>query len=271
MNIGALEWVLKQLDTLQEKSEKPINPTIDTLQEQPGKHNALFDSCLAKVNPETREEVRKNIDKMIEQPVELDDAINNWQGIEAFPEGCGITPLPKAMEIVDKTARHFYELGRQSKGAEWTEEDIKNGSYISAFLQANCGDSVILKRATIWFMSRLKQLPIQQSKLEVCEGLEEEINRLSKNEYFDFTDWKAIARHFAKWQKEQMMKDCVHEVNQAYFRGIEVGKAEMMKEAVEGEVYLYHSYNRNATAIVVDIPKENLGDKVRIIICKKED
>jgi len=128
-----------------------------------------------------------------------------------------------------------------------------------------------LKRATIWFMSRLKQLPIQQSKLEVCEGLEEEINRLSKNEYFDFTDWKAIARHFAKWQKEQMMKDCVHEVNQAYFRGIEVGKAEMMKEAVEGEVYLYHSYNRNATAIVVDIPKENLGDKVRIIICKKED
>lgn len=48
MNIGALEWVLKQLDTLQE------------------------------------------------QPVDLDDAINNWQGIEAFPEGCGITPLPKA-------------------------------------------------------------------------------------------------------------------------------------------------------------------------------
>lgn len=26
--------------------------------------------------------------------------------------------------------------------------------------------------------------------------LEEEIIRVSKNEYFDFTDWKSIARHF---------------------------------------------------------------------------
>ena len=39
--------------------------------------------------------------------------------------------------------------------------------------------------------------------------LEEEIERISKNEYFDFSDWKAIARHFAEWQKEQMMKEAV--------------------------------------------------------------
>lgn len=26
--------------------------------------------------------------------------------------------------------------------------------------------------------------------------LEKEIMRVSKNEYFDFTDWKSIARHF---------------------------------------------------------------------------
>lgn len=26
--------------------------------------------------------------------------------------------------------------------------------------------------------------------------LEKEITRISKNEYFDFTDWKSIARHF---------------------------------------------------------------------------
>ena len=44
-----------------------------------------------------------------------------------------------------------------------------------------------------------------------------------------------------------------------------------MKEAVEGEVYLYHSYNRDAIAIIVDIPKENLGDKVRIIIVKEDE
>lgn len=48
-------------------------------------------------------------------------------------------------------------------------------------------------------------------------------------------------------------------------------KEQMLKEAVEGEVYLYHSYNRDATAILVDIPKENLGDKVHIIVLPKED
>lgn len=33
--------------------------------------------------------------------------------------------------------------------------------------------------------------------LEIKEvNLEEEIARVSKNEYFDFTDWKSIARHF---------------------------------------------------------------------------
>lgn len=56
-----------------------------------------------------------------------------------------------------------------------------------------------------------------------------------------------IARHFANWQKEQMMKD-----------------------AVEGEVYLYESYKRTATAILVDVPKEELGDKVKIIIIKED-
>lgn len=46
---------------------------------------------------------------------------------------------------------------------------------------------------------------------------------------------------------------------------------EMMKEAVEGEVYLYHSYNKEATAIIVDIPKDKLGDKVKIIIVKEDE
>lgn len=44
----------------------------------------------------------------------------------------------------------------------------------------------------------------------------------------------------------------------------------MMEEAVEGEVYLYHGYNRDAIAILVDIPKDKLGDKVRIIIVKED-
>lgn len=63
----------------------------------------------------------------------------------------------------------------------------------------------------------------------------------------ELEDIRDLARHFANWQKEQMMK-----------------------EAVEGVVYRYESYQRIATAIIVDIPREILGNKVKIIIVKEE-
>lgn len=43
--------------------------------------------------------------------VDLEEEINKWQGCKVFPEGVDITPLPKAMEIVERTAKHFFELG----------------------------------------------------------------------------------------------------------------------------------------------------------------
>ena len=43
--------------------------------------------------------------------VDLEKEINEWQGCEVFPEGVDITPLPKAMEIVERTAKHFFKLG----------------------------------------------------------------------------------------------------------------------------------------------------------------
>lgn len=48
--------------------------------------------------------------------VDLEEEINHWQGCEAFPEGVNITPLPKAMDIVERTAKHFFELGLKAKG-----------------------------------------------------------------------------------------------------------------------------------------------------------
>ena len=150
-----------------EKSENPINP-------QPVKDNALFDSCLAKVNPETREEVRKNIDKMIEQPVyeELGEEINRWMGsTDCFPEGVGISPLPKAMEIVERTARHFYELGRQSKPttAEGLDEEIT-------------------------------EFIANHYEVDYYDGLQHH------GKYLDTYDVEDIARHFAQWGAEHLKK-----------------------------------------------------------------
>lgn len=53
------------------------------------------------------------MEKFEEEPVDLEEEIMKWQGYEAFPEGTNITPLPKAMDIVERTARHFYKLGRK--------------------------------------------------------------------------------------------------------------------------------------------------------------
>ena len=51
------------------------------------------------------------LDTLEVKEVDLEKEINEWQGCEMFPEGVDITPLPKAMEIVEKTAKHFFELG----------------------------------------------------------------------------------------------------------------------------------------------------------------
>lgn len=46
-------------------------------------------------------------------------------------------------------------------------------------------------------ISGLERLLFFLDTLEVKEvDLEKEISRVSKNEYFDFTDWKSVARHF---------------------------------------------------------------------------
>lgn len=56
----------------------------------------------------------------------------------------------------------------------------------------------------------------------------------------------------------------------AFIAGAKWQKEQMMKEAVEGEVYRYESYHRIATAIVVDIPRESIDNKVKLIIVKED-
>ena len=85
--------------------------------------------------------------------------------------------------------------------------------------------------------------------------------------------------HYSEWEETWYDYDGYNaependklELIDAFIAGAEWQKAKMMEGAVEGEVYLYSSYKREATAILVDIPKENLSDKVHVIILPKED
>ena len=66
---------------------------------------------------------------------------------------------------------------------------------------------------------------------------------------------------------------CTHrgDIKDAFIAGAEWQKAKMMEGAVEGEVYLYNGYKREAIAILVDIPKDKLGDKVKVIFIKEDE
>lgn len=131
-------------------------------------------------------------------------------------------PFPICVDEFKDFARHFYELGRRSKrNIEICPHTIKSKSY-------------------------------GMNKPKVCEGLEEEIVKVCDDFAFPLyglaDDYgrelvNKLARHFANWQKEQMMK-----------------------EAVEGRVVdagIFATYN-------TPVEYTHSGDKVKLIVIKEE-
>lgn len=86
----------------------------------------------------------------------------------------------------------------------------------------------------------------------------------------DFAD-NARKALYSKDYAISSIADYDHGCIDGFKAGAEWQKRKMMEGAVEGVVYRYESYQRIATAIIVDVPKESLGNKVRIIILPEED
>ena len=78
----------------------------------------LIKGCLIPHQYKCLKEISFFVDHLEVKEVDLEKEIDRWQGCEAFPEGVGITPLPKAMEIVERTAKHFFELGLKAQKRE---------------------------------------------------------------------------------------------------------------------------------------------------------
>ncbi len=104
-------------------------------------------------------------------------------------------------------------------------------------------------------LAECRGLDEEESEKPMQDGLEEEIDRLwesfademeGPHNLFDI--YARLARHFAKWQKEQMLK-----------------------EAVEGTVMDFSSNQpRPQVDVLLDPHKYHTGDKVRIIIVKED-
>lgn len=182
--------------------------------------------------------------------------------------------------------KYFYELGRQEKPKKglhsgslrkvdnpmkWIEEDAKEPTpaegleeeiermYLKDILtlrtRAQYAD--LARHFAQWGAEHARE----QSKPKVSDGLETEALRSAGvllSEHFEDEDddairttalrcWKGGVIHGASWQKEQMMK-----------------------EAVEGEVVKDIS-NKLAVTAKINLDGFKFGDKVRVIVCKKED
>lgn len=114
---------------------------------------------------------------------------------------------------------------------------------------------------------------------EIPNDLEEEVKDWTGKFHPSIREYiQSTAYHFADWQKEQdnvISRQAEVEIIKTQQMCYEKGKADMkrlmMKEAVEGEV---EDVGVNYIDLT-DFDAEKLGlvegDKVRIIVCKKED
>lgn len=168
-----------------------------------------------------------------------------WPGMETA-EQCN-TDLHFTPPAIMRLARHFYELGCRRTAEKYDEIEYK------------------------------------RQRADVCEGLEEEIERYIPTSLaikFPTTDIETIksdiryiARHFAQWQKEQKVcEECPNRGNtHSYLKGLEDGKKEMreqmMSEAVEGVVVS----ELGAVSLPRCVYEKYDGQKVKLIILPKED
>lgn len=256
MNIGALEWVLKQLDTLQEPIDKWSNK-------------------------ERKARVKKT-----------------GEIVCGFTDGQGHFDIPTDHNEFIRYNLDELEFDTLKEQPVDTSEDERiNTAIFKALSKKDARD--VLKECGVDVGDALDYLKRQSKEQPVCEGLEEEYKDYVENDpvYSKLMNRNAglsIARHFAKWQKEQMMKSPLVSIGNTaseelqrinYENGKKDMREQMMKEAVEGEVCgrVYDHINvrfadgvckylepKNISHIPADVSKYNIGQKVRIIIVKED-
>lgn len=151
---------------------------------------------------------------------------------------------------MDKIEKIRQEIERMKRNAESAKKEWNDGNYNQNAFAEDCRISSF--DHLLSFIDTLSEEP-DKSMEEEMEEFFETMPVLEHENIFDVT-FQKIARHFAKWQKEQMMK-----------------------EAVEGEISSVDvgddSYVKTLKMLELQkaIRNYNVGDKVRIVIFKAEE
>jgi hypothetical protein len=144
--------------------------------------------------------------------------------------------------------------------------------------------------------SLLSFLSTLESEKSRQDGLKEEIESYWKENgpmsHAEYDRLAKCARHFVKWQKEQdeiskvnyegaravydnTVQHLQEKIDEKYELGKKDMKEQMMKEAVEGEVYKFgevaYVKERNNAELTKYLSQFNNGDRVKIIVIHETD
>ena len=285
MNIGALEWVLKQLDTFQEHPvESPNNEDSDEVIKRSVEAIQKGNGC-GYIKPieqpvEIEEEIEKCLDGFVATPTRdyFRNAIKHFYSLsqQSKPK----VRFPHEKDIVDKVfgagnldgweydeAKALVALVKEELLKDFKEQPVCDGleeeitSYIKKHYHIRNDET--LERGndalTTYDFAEIARHFYEigwihlwetecKGKKEVCVELKDEIERWLKEgaitdtryDDFDERDIRTTARHFAQWQKEQMLKEAVEvdtsmaEYNDADFKSY-LWNILMMMDAINGD------------------------------------
>ena len=228
-------------DLLSDLQEQPVCHYGDTPSEERCRYCSA--SCDARVTEQpVCEDVEKELERFLVENVDVcvDDDTDK---VRIFDVDTGKGDIDITYTDLKAIARHFYELSRQGKPemSEELETEVERCVYKPFFDL----DGVAVKGAT---------------------------------HYLTVEDVADIARHFAQWQKEQMMKEGLNAVKSCQFDkiertiagvfvkyGMDMQKQDMMEEAVEGEV----TWDENGYNVIYPKKIQKEG-KVKLLIVKEE-
>lgn len=178
----------------------------------------------------------------------------------------GITGLDSPQEVEKKSANETAITRRISKAIDMIQQseqspipnDLEEADELKNLIMRVCGYEKDHDQS-------LEEAAKEQPKAD----LEKEVKRYLQEEHDRDTTVGDVARHFTEWQKEQddRLADII------YQQGIEKGKddmkEQMLKDAVEGKVFMSFAPGHNQMVMAdVDLPT---NAKVRVIVLPKED
>jgi hypothetical protein len=249
--ILALREMLSFIDSLQEEPKFKIGDVIrfkgnETLEGEEETHKIVgYDNELYIFDDGTTDLFcEQELYELVKEPVseEFEEALaREWQGYNDRGAATVDALEDNAQELT--FAKGFYRGWNYPKQLPVNEDFEKTFISMVHTTHENCGSYSLHEYA-----QRLYNIAKDTLREPVSEDLEAEIERINKNNHFDFSDWKAIARHFANWQKEQMMKNSVECTVHADAGGY----------PYIGNIELYDYEN--------DKPLAKAGDKVKVII-----